>query len=54
MIPAHPPPSTFRLGERSGKPRVRDLVALPDWFHRMGWVKENLPMSRVVDLSFLE
>jgi NitT/TauT family transport system substrate-binding protein len=40
--------------ERSGKPRVQDLVALQDWFHRMGWVKENLPMSQVVDLSFLE
>jgi ABC-type nitrate/sulfonate/bicarbonate transport system substrate-binding protein len=40
--------------EPSGKPRVQDLVALQDWFHRMGWVKENLPMSRVVDLSFLE
>ena len=40
--------------EPSGKPRVKDLVAFQDWFHQMGWVKEKLPMSRVVDLTFLE
>ena len=40
--------------EPSGKPRVQDLAAFQDWFHRMGWVKEKLPMDRVVDLSFLE
>jgi NitT/TauT family transport system substrate-binding protein len=40
--------------EPSGKPRVQDLEAFQDWFHRMGWVKEKIPMSRVVDLTFLE
>ena len=40
--------------EPSGKPRVQDVAALQDWFHRMGWTRENLPMRRVVDLSFLE
>jgi NitT/TauT family transport system substrate-binding protein len=38
----------------SGKPRVQDLAAFQDWFHQMGWVKEPVPMDRVVDLSFLE
>jgi NitT/TauT family transport system substrate-binding protein len=38
----------------SGKPRVQDLAAFQDWFHQMGWVKETVPMDRVVDLSFLE
>jgi len=38
----------------SGKPRVQDLAAFQDWFHQMGWVKEKVPMDRVVDLSFLE
>jgi hypothetical protein len=27
---------------------------MQDWFHHMGWVKEKVPMERVVDLSFLE
>ena len=36
------------------KPRVQDLAAMQDWFHQMGWVKEKVPMERVVDLSFLE
>jgi NitT/TauT family transport system substrate-binding protein len=40
--------------EPSGKPRVQDLIALQDWFHGMGWAKEKLPASQVVDLSFLE
>lgn len=40
--------------EPSGKPRVKDLEAFQDWFHGMGWVKEKIPMSRVVDLTFLE
>ena len=38
----------------SGRPRVQDLAAFQDWFHQMGWVKETVPMDRVVDLSFLE
>ena len=38
----------------SGRPRVPDLAAFQDWFHQMGWVKETVPMDRVVDLSFLE
>jgi NitT/TauT family transport system substrate-binding protein len=38
----------------SGKPRVPDLAAMQDWFHQMGWVKEKVPMERVVDLTFLE
>ena len=38
----------------SGRPRVQDLAAFQDWFHQMGWVKEPVPMDRVVDLSFLE
>lgn len=38
----------------SGRPRVQDLAAFQDWFHQMGWVKEKVPMDRVVDLSFLE
>jgi len=38
----------------AGKPRVPDLAAMQDWFHQMGWVKEKVPMDRVVDLSFLE
>ena len=40
--------------EPSGKPRVQDVEALQDWFHRMGWVREKIGMSQVVDLSFLE
>ena len=36
------------------RPRVQDLAAMQDWFHTMGWVKEKVPMERVVDLSFLE
>jgi len=36
------------------KPRVPDLAAMQDWFHQMGWVKEKVPMERVVDLTFLE
>ncbi|HKA61397.1 MAG TPA: ABC transporter substrate-binding protein [Methylomirabilota bacterium] len=40
--------------EPSGKPRVQDLEALQVWFHRMGWVREKIGMSQVVDLSFLE
>jgi len=36
------------------RPRVQDLSAMQDWFHQMGWVKEKVPMERVVDLTFLE
>jgi len=36
------------------RPRVQDLAAFQDWFHSLGWVKEKVPMERVVDLSFLE
>ena len=36
------------------RPRVQDLAVLQDWLHQMGWVKEKVPMERVVDLSFLE
>ena len=38
----------------SAKPRVQDLAAMQDWFHQMGWVKDKVPMERVVDLTFLE
>jgi NitT/TauT family transport system substrate-binding protein len=38
----------------AGKVRVPDLAAMQDWFHQMGWVKEKVPMERVVDLSLLE
>jgi NitT/TauT family transport system substrate-binding protein len=40
--------------DAGAKPRVQDLAAMQDWFHQMGWVKEKVPMERVVDLSFLE
>ena len=40
--------------DAGARPRVQDLAAMQDWFHHMGWVKEKVPMERVVDLSFLE
>jgi NitT/TauT family transport system substrate-binding protein len=40
--------------DASAKPRVPDLAAMQDWFHQMGWVKDKVPMERVVDLTFLE
>ena len=40
--------------DAAARPRVQDLAVLQDWFHQMGWVKEKVPMERVVDLSFLE
>ena len=43
--------STWRNGAR---PRVPDLAAFQDWFHTMGWVREKVPIERVVDLSFLQ
>jgi len=36
------------------RPRVQDLATLQDFFVKMGWVKQPVPMERVVDLSFLE
>jgi NitT/TauT family transport system substrate-binding protein len=36
------------------RPRVPDLATLQDFFVKMGWVKQAVPMDRVVDLSFLE
>ena len=36
------------------RPRVQDLATLQDFFVKMGWVKQAVPMDRVVDLSFLE
>jgi len=36
------------------RPRVGDLGTFQEWFHQMGWVKEPVPIERVVDLSFLE
>ena len=38
----------------SARPRVPDLAAFQDWFHTMGWVKEKVPIERVVDLTFLQ
>jgi len=38
----------------SARPRVPDLAAFQDWFHTMGWVKEKVPIDRVVDLTFLQ
>ena len=38
----------------TARPRVQDLAAMQDWFHQMGWVKEKVPMEKVVDLTFLE
>lgn len=38
----------------AAKPRVQDLAAFQEWFHKMGWVKQTVPIERVVDLSFLE
>lgn len=36
------------------KPRVQDLATLQEFFHKMGWVQQTVPIERVVDLSFLE
>jgi len=53
------PPETIKASipfyiELDVKPRVQDLVKLQDWFHQMGWVKQKVPIERVVDLSFLQ
>ena len=40
--------------ENNIKPRVQDLATLQDFFVKMGWVKQPVPIERVVDLSFLE
>jgi ABC-type nitrate/sulfonate/bicarbonate transport system substrate-binding protein len=43
-----------RIPRSGARPRVPDLAALQDWFHTMGWVKDKVPMERLVDLSFLQ
>jgi NitT/TauT family transport system substrate-binding protein len=53
------PPETIKASipfyiEPDVKPRVQDLAKLQDWFHLMGWVKQKVPIERVVDLSFLQ
>jgi len=50
MIQATLPPYV----DVTARPRVQDLAAMQDWFHQMGWVKEKVPMEKVVDLTFLE
>jgi len=52
------PPETIKAAtsaylDPDAKPRVEDLATLQDWFFRMGWVKDKVPIDRVVDLSFL-
>jgi len=34
--------------------RIRDLATLQDFFVKMGWVKQPVPVEHVVDLTFLE
>ena len=53
------PPAAVRSSapaylDPGARPRVPDLAAFQDWFHTMGWVKEKVPIERVVDLSFLQ
>ncbi|MBI3078360.1 MAG: ABC transporter substrate-binding protein [Deltaproteobacteria bacterium] len=36
-----------------GRPDVESLAAQQEWYHRMGMVKQKVPMDRAVDLSFL-
>lgn len=53
------PPETIKASipfyiDPNARPRVQDLAAFQDWFARMGWVKQTVPIERVVDLSFLE
>lgn len=53
------PPDTVRASipaylDPTVRPRVPDLVAVQDWFHAMGWMKEKVPIDRVVDLTFLQ
>jgi NitT/TauT family transport system substrate-binding protein len=53
------PPEVVRASapaylDAGARPRVPDLAAFQDWFHTMGWVKEKVPIERVVDLSFLQ
>jgi len=35
----------------SVRPRIQDLATFQEFFHRMGWVKQTVPMERV---AFLE
>ncbi len=53
------PPETIKASipffiDGNARPRVQDLATFQDWFAKMGWVKQAVPMDRVVDLSFLE
>jgi NitT/TauT family transport system substrate-binding protein len=53
------PPDTIKAAipfyiDLDAKPRVADLATLQDFFHKMGWVKEKVPMDRAVDLTFLQ
>jgi NitT/TauT family transport system substrate-binding protein len=53
------PPEAVRASsppylDPAARPRVPDLAAFQDWFHTMGWVKDKVPIDRVVDLSFLQ
>jgi NitT/TauT family transport system substrate-binding protein len=36
------------------RPRVKDLEAFQEWFHKMGWTKTMVPIDKAVDLSFLK
>jgi NitT/TauT family transport system substrate-binding protein len=52
------PPEAVRAAsppyiDPTARPRIPDLMAFQDWFHTMGWVKEKVPVERVIDLSFL-
>lgn len=37
-----------------GKPNERSLTRQRDWFYKMGYSKTEVPMSKVVDFSFLK
>jgi NitT/TauT family transport system substrate-binding protein len=38
----------------AARPRAQDLAAVQEWFHQMGWVKQMVPIEKMVDTSFLE
>jgi NitT/TauT family transport system substrate-binding protein len=53
------PPETIKASipfyiELDARPRTQDLATLQDFFHKMGWVKEKVPIDRALDLSFLQ
>lgn len=53
------PPETIKAAtpffiDPDAKPRVPDLAVLQDFFVKMGWVKEKVPIERAVDLTFLQ